>query len=262
MPNWSNEFDGRYTADRCRIQFQYRRVDDLDWIFCVGIGGEEDLEGFREWFDQNYTMLQIRDYVCRIVDVHSGHVYVQQPPTFSCSGEIGRQFLADFSEPIPWNYPGYNLLQKQNELEKRNMIKVGIYRIDNRLKLLVNAKEFHAELDKIGVAKSNTEYLDQPSAAATVATSNFQLSPKTLLTCQYKDVEILKVKKNDSGEYSSEKVSVPTTGVFDLSGLWSTPPSFEQLKRLCASAEPVARKILEHYQPIDISIEIQKKVLK
>ena len=262
MPNWRNVFDGRYMARRCHIQFQYRRAYDLDWIFSEGIGGEEDLEGFREWLDYNYNT-QMRDFVCRIVNVHSGHVYVQLPPTYTFSDETGRQFLADFSEPIPWNYPGCNLFQNQKEMaEKRNMIKVGIYRIDNRLKLLVNAKEFHSELDRIGVAKSNTEYLDQPHATATIATSNFQLSPRTLLTRQYKDVEILKVKKNDSGEYSSEKVSVPTTGVFDLSGLWGTPPSFEQLKRLCASAEPVARKILEHYQPIDISIEIQKKVLK
>jgi hypothetical protein len=49
---------------------------------------------------------------------------------------------------------------------------------------------------------------------------------------------------------------------FEISGVWSTPPTNANLTALCGSALPAARKILDHYQPIDISIEIQKKIVR
>jgi hypothetical protein len=47
-----------------------------------------------------------------------------------------------------------------------------------------------------------------------------------------------------------------------LTRVFSVPPTFEQLKKLSNSAQEAARKILDHYVPIDICVEIQKKLIK
>jgi hypothetical protein len=46
---------------------------------------------------------------------------------------------------------------------------------------------------------------------------------------------------------------------FNLSEVFAgTPPSMVTLQRVTESAFDVVRKILEHYQPIDITVDIKK----
>ena len=144
------------------------------------------------------------------------------------------------------------------------MIKVGIDRVAGKLCLLVNAKEFHEQLDEIGCTYLNNRYNDRPASASTIATNTHLMSTEVLLLRDYKEVEIVKRKKAVvEGEKSEVTVvKMPVTACIDLSAVWSNPPSFEQLKKLCNSANDAARKILEHYQPIDICVEIHKKIVK
>lgn len=142
------------------------------------------------------------------------------------------------------NEPGFDLLASftpqtntESEEGKISMIKTGIVREAGKLMLVVNAKEFHDELDKIGCTYTGDKYDHRPLANTGVCNNRFEMSTECLLVRQY-------------------------PAKFDLSGVWTTPPSINQLKTLCASAEAAGRKILDHYQPIDISIEIQKKILK
>jgi hypothetical protein len=117
------------------------------------------------------------------------------------------------------------------------MISTKITREAGKLMLVINAKDFHDTLDSLGVAHDGTMYLHRPTAETAVANRRFEISTDCLLKRQY-------------------------PAKFELSGVWSTPPTNANLTALCGSALPAARKILDHYQPIDISIEIQKKIVR
>lgn len=118
------------------------------------------------------------------------------------------------------------------------MIKARITRPQGRLTLEIDAKEFHETLDAIGVRHEDGMYQDRPDTGYAIADgARYVMSTNCLLKREY-------------------------PAKFDLTGIWSNPPRFENLKVLCESAYAQARKILDHYQPIDISIEIQKKVVK
>lgn len=102
----------------------------------------------------------------------------------------------------------------------------------NRLYLYVDARRLHRLLDDIGVPTQGTMYADRPSAACSVASGGFVLSTEVFLNKAY------------PAKYS-------------LTAVFGTPPSAGQLNKLCQSSYEVIRKILEHYQPIDIVVRVQ-----
>lgn len=121
--------------------------------------------------------------------------------------------------------------------ERKSMIKLNVKREGGRVFLYVNAKGMHDVLDQIGVpTDGGILYKDRPRTTFMVAdrVSN-TLSTEVLLRKEY-------------------------PAKFDLSTVYADPPpSFSSLQRLTESAFEQSRKILEHYQPIDISVSIQKK---
>lgn len=118
------------------------------------------------------------------------------------------------------------------------MIKTNITREAGKLMLVINAKDFHETLDSLGVSHQDGMYQHRPASNGSVVEGRrFEISTECLLKRQY-------------------------PAKFELTGIWSTPPTHANLTALCASALPAARKILDHYQPIDISIEIQKKIVR
>lgn len=129
-------------------------------------------------------------------------------------------------------------LSPEPEGERKEVITARITRPNGRLTLEINAKDFHDILDSIGVRHDGTKYLDTPATDyAVVDGARFIMSTNCLLKREY-------------------------PAKFDMSGIWVNPPKFESLKAVCESAYAQARKILDHYQPIDISIDIQKKIVK
>lgn len=120
--------------------------------------------------------------------------------------------------------------------ERKSMIKLNVKREGGRLFLYVNASGLHSILDQIGVPSTAEMYNDRPRAAETVANrTTHTISTDALLRKQY-------------------------PAKFDLSTVYTDPPpSIASLQRLTESAFEQTRKILEHYQPIDISVSIQKK---
>lgn len=125
-------------------------------------------------------------------------------------------------------------------LEKKNMVLIKYLREGGKLMVSINAQGLHEILDSIGVQTEGdpARYKDRPYSVEAVAnTSSMILSTETLLVKQY-------------------------PAKFDLSVVFIKPPSLDSLKKLAQSGYEQCRKILEHYQPIDIQVEIQKKVLK
>lgn len=191
----------------------------------------------------------IRDYQIRVI---SDDDYTLQLLPATCGHLVNDPSNIEIPFHIPWQRPLGEI---------RHMIKVGINRVAGKLTLLVNAKEFHEQLDELGCTHSNGKYVDRPPSSCVVANTTHQMSTEMLLLRDYKEVEIIeRVKEGDVYKNVPKKVFVTATA--DLSAVWSNPPSFENCKKLCNSAEAAARKILEHYQPIDIAIEIHKKVVQ
>ena len=194
-----------------------------------------------------------RDFAVRVRDADTNYIYQFLPINIGTSSQRSH---AD-NVAVEWHLP--NQIPLSGDF--RNMIKVGIRRIAGKLHLLVDAKEFHEQLDEIGCTHTGTKYNDRPLAAGTVAGSNFLMSTEVLLTRDPKVVEVVE-RKRVGEELKESVIKIPTTSMFDLSAVWTTPPSFENLKKLCNSANDAARKILEHYQPVDICVEIHKKIVK
>lgn len=117
------------------------------------------------------------------------------------------------------------------------MVKLKIKRESGRLFLYVDAAELHELLDSIGVTHTEGNYDDRPYCQYNVLNS----------ACTSVSTNLLLVR-----EYPHR---------VDLTRCFTDPPSVATLRRLCESAQDQTRKILEHYQPIDISIEIHKKVV-
>lgn len=247
---WPNP-DYSYVREHGRYWLEFRRENDNSWHLSVATNS---LEGCEAWIDYDWATRE-RDYALRVFDSQISHVVIQLQPNLIYDESWCQEF-----PDIP--YSEYSTLTPNLTGKIRNMIKVKGARVGGKLMLLINAKEFHDELDKIGVAHDGSKYLDQPSSSCEIANSSFSLSPRVLLKRDYKEVEIMEYKKGDSGELLKEKKLIPVTCAADLTGLWSTPPTFENLKKLANSANVVARQILEHYQPIDISVEIHKRILK
>lgn len=123
-------------------------------------------------------------------------------------------------------------------MPESTMVELKVKREGGRLWLYVNAKGLHDILDAIGVGTSQmgTMYADRPRADVTIASrSNNVLSTEVFLRKEY-------------------------PAKFDLSTVYvDPPPSVASLQRLTESARDQTRRILEHYQPIDITVSISRK---
>jgi hypothetical protein len=118
------------------------------------------------------------------------------------------------------------------------LIKLAIKRnkSDSRLMLTIDAKPLHDILDSIGcTADSSGSYRDRPSADFRIVNNN-RLSTELFLKRVY-PYEV------------------------NLTGIFSTPPTVARLREICETALDAVRKILDHYQPIDISYTIHKRIV-
>lgn len=121
---------------------------------------------------------------------------------------------------------------------KATMVKVSFRRESGSLMMYVDARGLHETLDALGAVHENGQYINGPSTANSVLrTSVNKLSTAALLHREY-------------------------PRAFNLSTIYSSPPTTAALRELGESAYEVSRRILEHYHPIDISVEIQKKVIR
>lgn len=102
-----------------------------------------------------------------------------------------------------------------------------------RLTLVLDAKPLHDLLERMGVKHDGASFAGRPGSRYIVASPDFQVQTEALLTRRY-----------------------PAS--FNLSGIWSEPPTIPQLKKLGESIHTAVRKILEHYRPIDISFNLVK----
>lgn len=162
----------------------------------------------------------------------------------------GRRFmlynidLAETSSVDPFP-PFVAPLTPDEELRKKKMIKLKFTRESGKLVLSVNATGLHETLDAIGcrtqTAGGITRYESRPHAPTLVADT----AGNTLST------EIFLVKPPEG----------KTEITYNLSEIYNRPPSLDQLRRLARSADEKARAILEHYQPVDIQVSIQKKLI-
>lgn len=118
-----------------------------------------------------------------------------------------------------------------------SMVSIKIKRSGGRVVMAVDAKGLHDVLDAIGVPTTDNgdRYADRPRADhAVLNRATSVLSTEVFLRRQY-----------------------PAT--FDLSALFNDPPNPSVFQRIGDSAYDQVRKVLEHYQPIDISVSITKK---
>ena len=165
-------------------------------------------------------------------------------PSFEAADELGQHELGQHGNP-------YRVVEVATGLpvtarmiaerappagaERTSMITLNVKRKGGRVFLLVNAKGMHDILDSIGVPAVNGVYSDRPRATDLVANRTTHIiSTEALLR----------------KEYPAE---------FDLSVVYGAdhPPNIANLQRLTESAFEQTRKILEHYQPIDITVSIQ-----
>lgn len=105
------------------------------------------------------------------------------------------------------------------------------------LELCIDAKALHEHLDAIGIPKQSGEYLNGPYSGFGVVRDN-TLSAALFL-----------------------KVPVSYPLVVNLSASFESPPPYARLLEICRSADGVVRRILTHYEPIDISFTISKSLV-
>lgn len=239
---WHEETESLGSGPTWELLYEFNEENiSLNTHTSVEAAAKDQMSAYRAYTNR-------RDYVVRARCMDTGFIYEQT--TANAGTWVGK------NETIEWRLPPTNLTGKV-----KNMIKVGIKRVNGKLCLLVNAREFHTQLDEIGCTYTGTKYNDAPATANTVSSSTHQMSTNVLLMRDYRDVDVVEQKKvGDTVEKVVTKV--PVTACIDLSTVWANPPSFDNLKKLCNSANDAARKILEHYQPIDIAVEIHKKVVK
>jgi hypothetical protein len=131
------------------------------------------------------------------------------------------------------------ILQSQIDPNER-MVHVAVQRhaaTGSKLYLHINATKLHETLAALGVPKVGNRFENRPTSRTAIADASFNLSTEVFLVAEY-------------------------PAKFDLSQVFTAPPSLSNLKRLCNSSFDAVRRILEHYQPIDISVEIQKKAVR
>jgi len=200
-----------------------------------GINNARTVEGARVRSERNpnhtyYLVYTPSDSV--VISFKAGEIVDAPPCPHAFLSPISPVAAPESPEFMP-NTPGIEIPRHPDM-----MAKIGITRCKttNKLLLSVDAKPLHDLLDSIGCAvDAENAYKDRPSASFSTVERE-TISTELLLRRQY-----------------------PTT--ISLSGIYRTPPSIQQLRDLCGSAHAQIRKILQHYQPIDISVTINKKIL-
>lgn len=115
------------------------------------------------------------------------------------------------------------------------MISITFKRDSGKLIMTVDAKEFVEYLQTLGCKSSDGQYLDnRPYASSSVCGSDGKLSPKAL------------VRLNGPHDYN-------------LSEVFSSPPTTAFLQAIGESAEETARAILDHYRPVEIRVRVLPK---
>lgn len=107
------------------------------------------------------------------------------------------------------------------------------------LELCIDAKALHEHLDAIGIPKQGGEYLNPPYSGFGVVREN-SLSSALFL------------RVPPQSQYPL---------VVNLSANFDAPPPYSRLLEICRSADVVVRRILTHYEPIDISFTIAKALV-
>lgn len=102
--------------------------------------------------------------------------------------------------------------------------------------LHVEAKELHDRLRAMGatVDPVTNTFMDGPQSSYD-CTDKVKLMSKVFLKCEY-----------------------PAS--FPISDQWAsgTPPTLDQLTAVCATGEATVKKILAHFQPVDIRLKIKR----
>ena len=121
--------------------------------------------------------------------------------------------------------------------DPHSIVSVSIKRAkpSHRLVLHIDAKNLHDLLDSVGVPRDGNTYADRPACTYRVANGD-NLSTELFLKREY-----------------------PVT--VDLSQILTSPVAHSRLEALATSAKTAVTKILEHYQPVDIQISVQGKLV-
>lgn len=113
------------------------------------------------------------------------------------------------------------------------MIDLSITRAEGKIRLTIDATQFHAELDALGVPSDDERYLNGPVVERPSPSSrDLVLSPSILLI---------------KGKHTT-----------DLATLAGRPISPSEMKLLGATVKTLAEKILNHYHPITVKVKVRK----
>lgn len=190
-------------------------------VICLRTLAESTLQNSREFAS---------DYRIRNLDTEETVITFRQGRTHTDLSTI------PFRNQEPETMPNIEIDPTTRTPEMMARIAITRDKATNRLLLTIDAKPLHDMLDAIGcLVDDSGNYRDRPPAQTSTCTQS-TISTEALL-----------------------KRSYPT--VISLSGVFSQPPTVHQLRELCSSAHAQIRTILLHYQPIDISVTINKRVI-
>jgi hypothetical protein len=132
-------------------------------------------------------------------------------------------------------------LLEESRTRKREMVNISFKKKDGHTYMVVDARELQAILDSLGAVHRDGRYMDRPVFNNQVVdASTHKLSSEVFL---------IRPGANNS---------LPE---FDLTAVYNRPISKANLETLGESAEGVVRMILDHYQPVDITVDLRKKVV-
>jgi hypothetical protein len=124
---------------------------------------------------------------------------------------------------------------------KKEMVNISFFKKDGHTFMKVDARELQIILDGLGAVARDGRYMDRPVV-------NHQVVDPTTHKLSS---EVFLVKPGANG-------ALPE---FDLTATYNRPISKANLETLGESAEGVVRMILDHYQPVDITVDLRKKVV-
>lgn len=117
------------------------------------------------------------------------------------------------------------------------MVAVKIVRsLTQGLTLEIDATRFHAYLDALGVSKGPISYNDLPPQDYSGALNRYEVKVQPQALCFTKHVATYRLADHYSG------------------GL-----TFDQLVQLAQSVKDAAKKVIDHYRPIEISVKLVEK---
>ncbi len=200
------------------------------------------VEYFQEYYTRNLRSRSNLKY--RIVNRETGVVWATFPAnsiipdlTFQTPQEDPDLTFPtqDTNMPTPAPTPLPAPLPATDVAAHKPLVEVAVKRgkPDSRLVLTINAKELHSRLDEMGAPSDGDRYSDGPASTFRIVNGD-SLSTELFLKKEY-----------------------PVT--VNLTGIFSQPPTPERLKAICNSTYDVVRKILLHYQPIDIKVTLLKR---